>query len=392
MEIAPFSVRARTAALRRRAARLLLGDDLERPDGLCREAPEWLVLVVNNFCNLHCRMCDVGLGESPSVFFKHLVGEDRRNMSVELLQRILAQASRFRPRPRVGLAYTEPLIHPRIVELSEAVTRGGFFCAVTTNGYRLPELADALVDAGLDQLTVSVDGPRDVHDRVRGTSGSFDRIRRGLERLRERRRFRGARRPRVLISFTITDLGVGHLVDFANDVLAFGAAGINVSHPNFISSEMAAAHNRRHPELGVAPSNQGPMDLSALDAGLLWREIQEIKSWARAPGHPPVTVVPDLPTPDAVAGYYRRPSDFVGGRRCSDPWRMMMVKTDGTVIPAHGRCYDVPVGNVERQSLSEIWNAPRFRDFRVTLREAGGSLTACARCCGVIGKSVEPGS
>ena len=155
---------------------------------------------------------------------------------------------------------------------------------------------------------------------------------------------------------------------------------------------MAAAHNRRHPELGVAPSNQGPMDLLALDAGVLWREIQEIKSWARAPGHPPVTVVPDLATPDAVAGYYRRPSDFVGGRRCSDPWRMMMVKTDGTVIPAHGRCYDVPVGNVERQTLSEIWNAPRFRDFRVTLREAGGSLTACARCCGVIGKSVEPGS
>jgi hypothetical protein len=66
-----------------------------------------------------------------------------------------------------------------------------------------------------------------------------------------------------------------------------------------------------------------------------------------------------------------------------------MVKTDGTVIPAHGRCYNVPVGNLTERPLADVWNGARFQAFRKTLRDAGGTLPACARCCGVIGKPRE---
>ena len=115
----------------------ILGDDYDRPDGHCRLGPEWLVLVVNNFCNLHCRMCDVGLGESASVFWTHMIGDDRRNMSLEMLVTILDQASAFRPRPRIGLAFTEPLIHPRIVDFCRAAVDRGFFCS--GSAIRLPK-------------------------------------------------------------------------------------------------------------------------------------------------------------------------------------------------------------------------------------------------------------
>mgnify|MGYP004094617865 CR=1 FL=1 len=33
--------------------------------------PEWLVLGVNNACNLHCKMCDVGTGFSESGFYQN---------------------------------------------------------------------------------------------------------------------------------------------------------------------------------------------------------------------------------------------------------------------------------------------------------------------------------
>ena len=46
----------------------------------------------------------------------------------------------------------------------------------------------------------------------------------------------------------------------------------------------------------------------------------------------------------------------------------------------------VPVGNVNDQPLDVLWNGPLLRRFRRTLLDAGGSLPACARCCGVIGK------
>ena len=54
--------------LERRLLRAVRGDDYTRREGECRLAPEWLILCINNFCNLHCRMCDVGLGASDTVY------------------------------------------------------------------------------------------------------------------------------------------------------------------------------------------------------------------------------------------------------------------------------------------------------------------------------------
>ena len=76
------------------------------------------------------------------------------------------EAKTFHPPPRVGLAYTEPLIHARIREICEALKRRGLYVSITTNGYLLPRLAGDLVEIGVDFLTVSVDGSRLVTSQV----------------------------------------------------------------------------------------------------------------------------------------------------------------------------------------------------------------------------------
>jgi len=76
----------------RRLFRRVYGDDYPRLDGRCRQSPEWLVLGVNNVCNLHCKMCDVGLGESGTAFWANLIGQNPHNMTLELLREILRQA------------------------------------------------------------------------------------------------------------------------------------------------------------------------------------------------------------------------------------------------------------------------------------------------------------
>src|SRR5215211_5840287 len=129
------------------------------------------------------------------------------------------------------------------------------------------------------------------------------------------------------------------------------------------------------------------MDIGAIPIATMWDALQELKAYSRSQASlPPVTIVPNLATPSALETYYRRPLEFVGGRHCTDPWRMLMIRTDGTVIPAHGRCYNVPVGQVVTEPLTSIWNSAPFQGFRRLLQENGGTLPACARCCGVIGK------
>ncbi len=226
-----------------RLAPRVLGEDHTRADGRCRFPPASLVLGINNVCNLHCKMCDVGLGEQGTVFWANLIGDHPQNMSLELLNKILQQAQGFWPRPRIGLAFTEPLIHPKILDFCRAIKSQGFVCTITTNGTQLPRYAEALVDLGVDEVVVSVDGPREVHNRIRGGRETFEKLTRGAELLNDAKQRAGKTRPVLRFSFTVTDENYRHILEFIQEVEPLRPADINVSQLNFITDEMAAAHN-----------------------------------------------------------------------------------------------------------------------------------------------------
>ncbi len=47
------------------------------------------------------------------------------------------------------------------------------------------------------------------------------------------------------------------------------------------------------------------------------------------------------------------------------------------------RCFQVSFGNIYEQSFKEIWNGPRYQEFRKNLI-THGSYPACSRCCGIL--------
>jgi len=285
------------------------------------------------------------------------------------------------------------MIHPRIVDFCQAIVGQGFYCQMTSNGTMLPRHAEKLVEAGLDDLVISIDGPPEVHDRVRGRQRTFDQLYAGVERLNAAKLRLGVQRPTVRFSFTITDANYDHILEFVQAVEPLQPEQIMISHLNFVSDSMAAAHNARFDgDLKVVRSNLGEIAPEEMPIETLWRELVRVKEYVRlrgadhAHGFPKISITPDVAEQRRLETYYRDHLAFVGGRSCTDPWKLMMIKTDGTVIPAHGRCYNFPVGNVTKRPLEDIWNGARFVELRTTLKRAGGTLPACARCCGVIGK------
>src|SRR5919202_3775548 len=214
----------------RRVERYARGDDYTRSDGHCLQSPEWLVLCINNFCNLKCKMCDVGLGDHATVFWANLIGDHPQNMTLELLNEILDQAKAFRPRPKVGLAFTEPLIQAQVLDFCRAIVSQGFYCQITSNGTMLPRLAEQLVEIGVDDIVISVDGPPAVPDRVRGRPGTFAKLYEGAERLNAAKARLGRTKPKLRFSFTITDANYNHILEFVRAVEPVQPAAINISH------------------------------------------------------------------------------------------------------------------------------------------------------------------
>lgn len=336
--------------------------------------PEWLVLGVNNLCNLHCKMCDVGTGYESSNFYHHLVGARPLNMPIELITRIFDQAAEYFPNAKMGYAFTEPIIYPHLTESIAYATEKGLFTSMTTNALKLRKMATDLTQAGLNEIYVSLDGPPDIHNEIRGNKNSFEWAVEGMEAIWAQN---GAK-PTVSIFCTITEWNIGRLVEFMRIFKGKPLKMAGFMHTNYTPQSLADTHNLRFGDnYPATASNMEGIDLSKMDLDLLWREVQEI---SRTDWGFPVSFSPNVKSREALQVFYHEPEKRIG-KICNDAFRTIMIKSDGSVIPAHGRCYDVVAGNLYESDLKSIWNAAALSKFRKTLMEDGGLLPGCARCC-----------
>lgn len=334
--------------------------------------PNWLVLGVNNICNLHCKMCDVGVQYRESNFYHHLMGAKPVNMPLDLMSNIINQAATYYPNVKLGFAFTEPLIYPHLIESLRMAKSKNLRTAITTNALNLRRYAEGILDSGLDNLFISLDGPPDIHNFIRGNPSSFEKAMEGIEYLLTKNNH-----PEIHVFCTITEWNIGHLVEFVKIFSHLKLKQIGFLHMNFTSLSIANTQNEKFPKYKSTSSNMSAIDINNMDLRLLWKEMQELQSMVL---DFPVNFSPNIKSREILDVYYHHPEIFIG-KRCNDAYSNIMIKSNGDVIPAHGRCYDITLGNMYQQDIKTIWNASSSARFRQDLNAAGGLMPACSRCC-----------
>jgi MoaA/NifB/PqqE/SkfB family radical SAM enzyme len=337
--------------------------------------PRWLVLGVNNICNLHCKMCDVGTQNLETNFAQNLVGTHPLHMPMELFRRLVDQTKTHFPNCKLGYAFTEPLIYKHLDESLGYAHSKGLFTSITTNALNLRQKAVGLVENGLDELYISLDGPQDIHNEIRGHKSSYQRALEGIEALQSLSNI-----P-ISIFCVITEWNISYLKQFVCELSKFKLKQVGFLHSNFITESTAHNHNQQFGNLfNATHSNVEEIDFSAYSLEALFHELEEIKT-INFPF--PVTFHPKMDTLEEVKNYYLNPEIKIG-KKCLDVFYNLMIKSDGSVIPAHGRCFNVSVGNLYETDLNSIWNAEKLGQLRSTLNKNNGLLTACTRCCSAV--------
>ena len=143
-------------------------------------------------CNLDCRTCVRNVWEEP-----------QQDMSTGTFERVL-DGLRGLPdlREVVVGGYGEPLAHPNILDFLRAIKGLGVKITISTNGVLLDEeRARALIDLGVDGVTVSLDGtdPQTYADVRRGAR--LTTVMENAETLGRVRREHGTPLPRLGIEF-----------------------------------------------------------------------------------------------------------------------------------------------------------------------------------------------
>ncbi|MVM37652.1 radical SAM protein [Spirosoma sp. HMF3257] len=335
--------------------------------------PKWIVLGVNNICNLHCKMCDVGTESYETTFAQNLVGTHPINMPLELLKHVIDQVATYFPKAKLGYAFTEPLIYPHLLESLVYANNRGLYTMVTTNALTLKQKAAKLVEAGLHEICISLDGTAAIHNEIRGNKKSFEKAVEGIDALNA---FDSS--PDITLIYALTEWNIDCMLPFLEFFKNHKIARVAFMHTQFTDTKVAEVHNSKYGHLYRATiSNIQELDFSKMNLDKLLENIRYIKTNS----YPfEVFFSPEISTADQLTTYYFQTGKILG-RHCPDVFSNMMIKSDGSVIPSHGRCYNLTVGNLYEESLQTIWNSSVFNKLRKDIMQAGGYFDACSRCC-----------
>lgn len=330
---------------------------------------------VNSKCNLRCVMCDIGQRRNDLEYSKTTRGED---LSLDVFKRLIDDVKNFKP--VIAINGTEPLLYKELIPAIRYILDNKLRCELTTNGYLLEKFAREFVEIGLPQISISIDGSPEVHNRIRGVSDSFERAWKGIQKIIEMKRELNKSLPKISVAFTISNYNAHCLNETAKIFKNLEVNSIGFYHLNFINENMARSHNNSFGYIcKISPSSIAVLNPEDIDEFVLAEEIKKVKNNYPADF---IHFSPDITTSEEIRVYYSHPEIFIGKKRCFDPWMNAQVLSNGDVVPG-ARCFHIVLGNIYVNKFSAIWNSAVCRKFRKEFRNVGGVTPACSRCCGI---------
>lgn len=272
-------------------------------------------------CNLKCAHCYSTSGPHR-----------RATLDLGTVERVLDDA-RALGYTSVSVSGGEPLFYDDIENLLDHARSIGLHTAMITNGALLTRERARHMAPLLDVVAVSLDGPPDLHNRIRGSRQAFDRAVRALDHLAD------VSVPSAVVH-TVTRTSMPLLTDIADIVSDHGVEVLRL-HPlemyGRASTEMTddaltAADRHRLYLQALALNHLSPRLTVQVDLLLRSQIVAEASADpGRGTGHPPA----DLPD-------------------------TLVVGADGSVVPlAYGIHPRYAICNLHGSSLAESW--PAFR-------------------------------
>jgi molybdenum cofactor biosynthesis enzyme MoaA len=161
------------------------------------------VVNISRCCNLACNYC---FNRAPAA-----VATAKDFISLRLAETVFENLRNLcePDKLRVHLSGGEPFLHPELCQLVARAKHHGFFVTIVTNGtFLTPTVSTELLESGLDELRISVDGPTaEAHNRNRGNT--FAKIIAGIKAIKA-----AGFSKRVVLSATIATNNVSDMHAF----------------------------------------------------------------------------------------------------------------------------------------------------------------------------------
>ncbi len=169
--------------------------------------PLYVVVEVNNYCNMRCKMCIKSMDANAN-------GHD--NIDIALLDKFLADAHEAGVQSFFLGGETECTVNPQILTIMQHIREigQGVDDVLITNGYALSdEIIDALFELRWEKVFVSLDAATpETYRKIRGKE--LERVESNIEKILRKKEKLNASFPIIRVSFCIQDDNIHEQVLF----------------------------------------------------------------------------------------------------------------------------------------------------------------------------------
>ena len=172
--------------------------------------PVHVDIELSNLCNYSCAFCVQGMKPKPEFYKK------KKTLHKEKVLNILDQCSEVGVKSVQFNGQDEPTIYPHLVEIIQHASLKGFDdIYFNTNGSKLsPALSQALVDAGLTKIQISIDAfSQATYKQVRKKE-TYEKVVANILDLVKIRDNSVSKLPLIRVSFVINELNKHEAEDF----------------------------------------------------------------------------------------------------------------------------------------------------------------------------------
>jgi MoaA/NifB/PqqE/SkfB family radical SAM enzyme len=295
-------------------------------------------------------MCDIWKTQDANIF------------SVQDLERELPSIRRLGVQWLV-FSGGEPLMNPELPQLCTILQKERIRLTLLTTGLLLKKYA-VEVASGFNDVIVSLDGPREIHDQIRRVQGAFNLLESGVHALRRIR-------PEMQISArtTVQKANCHSLRETAS-----AAKRLRLNSISFLAVDLTStAFNR---PLAWPVSRQAEMGFSLEELAILENEIAGLildseREYDQG-------FIAESPAKlRRIARHFRVQLGLASAESpmCNAPWVSAVIDVDGAVRPCF---FHPPIGHLKSGDLNEVVNGERARAFRANLDVANNPT--CRNC------------
>jgi radical SAM protein with 4Fe4S-binding SPASM domain len=247
--------------------------------------------------------------------------------------------------PSINFTGGEPFLYKWLWDVITYTRKRGYKVAILTNGCLITKEDAVKASAiGIADIQVSLEGPPEVHDGIRG-AGSFAAATKGVRLLIDAGNC-------VSANMTLSRLNIDSIEETAKIAEAAGFSGIGFSR--------------------LVPCGSGE---NLLDSFLTAQEIKTGYQRALALDNPSFEVASGDPLAGVLSGFKPSPESALVLSGCSAGFSGVTITSDGSVMPC--RRIGLKIGNLRKTSLRQIWSASKVL-WRLRQRESYKG--ECGKC------------